>query len=124
MNTTSKPIIITAFDDGYCIRVDADAAKRYGAKKRKSVVSGWVVRRGLDNRLDIISECSEPAVFTADDAKHVAHYIGRYLMGFGDMTFAYADAPTADFWERAEDDLSSSKTPANNCCHESRTELE
>jgi hypothetical protein len=96
-----KPITIERHPEGYAVFVDARASEQYGARKprgKKARPDGVVVRgpKGLELKADT----ADPSFFTAAEAKSVAHYIGRYMLGFGDMVYAYTAAVDCDsnFW--------------------------
>lgn len=89
-----KPIEIVACDGGYSVRVNAGAAINYGYRGKKQV-SGTVTRMP-NGKLDIVWG-AEPAIVDAERAKSLAHTIGRYKLGFGDLVFAYTDAPAGFF---------------------------
>lgn len=47
---------------------------------------------------------TEPHIFDKSEAKGIAHQIGRYIFGLGDMTFSYTNLVNVpeskdDFWE-------------------------
>ncbi len=92
----SKPIQIRAHAQGYTVHVDGAAAQRYGAKKRKKPIDGnvHIAKGGVG--VSIVRGLEATPV-EMDTAKTLAHQIGRYMLGFGDLVFAYTDAPEG-FW--------------------------
>lgn len=95
----SKPIQITRWRGKWRVLVEADAAKRFGA--RGSRVRDWkpgatIAVSRVDGKLDLVPE-GLPAAFTLEEAKDIAHKVGRYMLGFGDFVDAYTnvvrDAP-------------------------------
>lgn len=91
-----KPIEIRAADGGYTVHVDSNAAKAYGARSKRGKVCHGAVTRLASGGLDIVADAT-PAIVSADEAKSLAHLIGRYKLGFGDMVFAYTAAPHGFF---------------------------
>lgn len=90
----TKPIEILELSTGkYAVRVDETLARAFGAKGRK--LPHGNVFRGSDGKLDIGGKA--PEGFSLEDAKSVAHRIGRYKLGFGDLVFAYTSAPEGAF---------------------------
>jgi hypothetical protein len=92
----SKPITIVAVEGGFTVSVSAERAKAYGAKRRKRPVNGNVAVGSDGAGLQIVPGL-EPLIYDREGALSVAHQIGRYLLGFGDLVFAYTDAPKGFF---------------------------
>jgi hypothetical protein len=44
---------------------------------------------GLRVRKSYRAPSGEPALFTREEAVHVAHQVGRYYLGLGDIVFSY-----------------------------------
>ena len=103
----SKPIIIQATDWAqpgpspeplYTVQVDHKQASAFGARKRKGgPVDGYAFRTSK-GQIDFHPEAT-PVGWTKDEAMHIAHSVGRYMMGFGDLVFAYTSAPEGFFEE-------------------------
>lgn len=91
-----KPIEIRACVGGFTVHVDGATARAYGAKKRKKPVDGNVCAHP-DGSLQIVPGLNPAKVFDRDGAASIAHQIGRYMLGFGDLVFAYTDAPAGFF---------------------------
>lgn len=64
-------------------------------RKKKPLPAGPVCRRGRELSFE---PDGEPGQFSKDEAAHIAHKIGRYMLGLGDLVFSYTAAPTG-FWE-------------------------
>lgn len=92
----SKPITIRAVDGGYTVEVSDVRSRAFGAKKRKVQPDGFVSRNA--EGAVVIGRLQAPVTLSAEDAKSIAHTVGRYMLGFGDLVFAYTDAPSG-FWE-------------------------
>lgn len=90
-----KPIEIVSVGNGYTVHVHGDLARAYGARKRRKPYDGAVTRIPSGG-LDIVAG-AEPAVVDAEQAKSLAHLIGRCKLGFGDLVFAYTSAPAGFF---------------------------
>jgi hypothetical protein len=90
----SKPILVQRVGSKWEIFVDVSSALAYGAKtprikKLAKKTSGMVaVSRGADGMLDLVPD-GKPAHFTRDEADGLAHKIGNYMLGLGDMVYAY-----------------------------------
>lgn len=91
-----KPITISEVQGGYAINVNWQVAQAYGCKKRKLPVNGNVCKHRDGVGLDIVPG-RVPEPFDLETAKSLAHQIGRYMLGFGDLVFAYTDAPEGAF---------------------------
>lgn len=86
-----KPIEIRETSNGkYTVHVDGPTARAYGAKRRKKPLDGHVRQDGAMLAIDD----QQPALECEwDRAVSLAHQIGRYMMGFGDLVFAYTTYP-------------------------------
>lgn len=72
-----KPITITKLETGFSVTVNAEAARRFGAKPQQ-------VEKAVKRATTWTGACE-----TREDAMSRAHFIGRYFLGFGDMVFTY-----------------------------------
>lgn len=89
------PITITALESGlFSVACDATAARAFGARK-KTLASGVVVKLA-SGKLDFVAD-GTPHAFDRESALSIAHTIGRYKYGFGDLVFAYTSAPEGFF---------------------------
>lgn len=79
MFANGKPIVITKMGRKYTV-----------------TVMGHPVVRGSDGKLTFqgrsdVPEGATPEKFTKDDAKHIAHQIGHYMLGLGDFVDTYIE---------------------------------
>lgn len=75
--------------------------RRFGDRKYEVLVNGYAVGKGTDGKLTFNRAAigrpatpppSHPETFRSGaDAEVIAHQIGRYMMGLGDMVYAYAE---------------------------------
>lgn len=88
-----KPIILEQHGRKWHVLLDVDAARAYGAKEKslRGYPAGAIVPVTREGKAVDLTVGGAPSAFTKDEAKHIAHMIGRYKLGFGDMVFAYTE---------------------------------
>ena len=89
-----KPIEIVAVEGGY--NVIAKGAPLLRTSEGK--IDFDRVTAGLKTAKRYKAPVGDVAVFTAEEARSMAHTVGRYCFKLGDLVFSYAAAP-AGFWE-------------------------
>jgi hypothetical protein len=89
----SKPIVLKQVGSKWEVFLDTGAARRFGA--RKAGMKGLpldarvpLVRREIDRSLEF-RQGGTPERFSKSDAEGLAHQIGRYKLGFGDLVYTY-----------------------------------
>lgn len=90
-----KPIVLQKVGAKWEVYLNMPAALAYGAKGKRMDMYPHdamvpVVQAGVGKGLDLVPG-GKPAKSTKEKASHLAHHIGRYMLGFGDMVFAYTE---------------------------------
>lgn len=101
-----KPIIIERTEQGHMVLLrGVEVLRAYGVGVKQAGRYGdtVVIRDPSSGGLDLKSRKNAVPVafFSEDDAMHLAHKIGRYKLGFGDLVFAYVDTAgfTPEGWD-------------------------
>jgi hypothetical protein len=89
-----KPLVLKKTGSKWEVWLDVQAAHAYSKKAERRLkdfpkdAAVPVTRLGKSVKLDLHGK---PGKFTKEDARHVAHQIGRYMLDLGDMVFAYTE---------------------------------
>lgn len=91
-----KPILLVQDGRTWAVHVRLGAVLPRRAKKafpRFSPDDTLILVKTPDGKLDFVrsGEGGKAAKFSKEDAKHLAHKIGRYKLDLGDMVFAYTE---------------------------------
>jgi len=91
-----KPLVVRKVGSRWEVYLNMPGALAYGAKgpRMKMYPHGAMVPVARDVRPDApkgvdLTPGGPPAKFKKGDADHLAHMIGRYMLGFGDLVSAY-----------------------------------